>query len=256
MMAVNLKFCLKLVTATLLMVGCGATNVPAPIHRCQAVVVVDKTNSVSYTNKLPLLQARFGRAFEGTYVSSVKDIQTARLVITGNTGVFPELHSFYTGYPQGEEGSRSYDNDLQRWNIEKRKWIAVEERQTIALIESACNSNTTDIFSIFNGIGQLQTAKGHWDSINVFIFSDMTNTCASTINMNSSKQVTVQNAFEKGKTICHNLMTSGQLSSGNTDNLYLTIYTPDKMDNTALVSQFWKGFFEQWGLAEDHYHFE
>jgi hypothetical protein len=81
----------------------------------------------------------------------------------------------------------------------------------------------------------------------------MINTCAP---VNMLNEITVSNAQEKGKRVCQSLIDDGQISKENTDKLHLTIYTPENMNKTALVSQFWKGFFGNWGLKETQYHFE
>jgi hypothetical protein len=253
MMAPNSKSFHKLLIAAFLIAGCRPTERPFPPHKCQAIVVLDKTSSVSYINRLPKLQQEFTRAFDRTYASATKDIQSSRLVITGNTSVFPAPNHFGKDCPNVEEGSRKSEEEYQRWLAEKRKWIFDEIKQVISLIESPCTSNTTDIFSIFSGIQQVQKSNAPWDSVNVFIFSDMVNTCSP---FNMLRETNVKNAYQKGKNICQTLIDHGQISAGKTENLYLTIYTPDEMGNTALVNQFWKGFFEQWGLQETHYHFE
>lgn len=251
-MVPNSKLFPKIVIASFLVVACGATGIdPAPSCKCQAVVVVDKTNSVSFTDRLPQLQQELTRDLEYTYGNTTKDIQISHLIITGHTRVFPVPDHFYMDYPSGEEGSRSYEEQLHSWNIAKRKWIADEVKQVVSLIESPCNDNTTDIFSIFSGIQQVQKNNGPWDSVKVFIFSDMINTC-NPINLVTG--ITVNNAYQKGKKVCENLIDHGLISKGNTQNLHLTIYTPANMNQSAKVSQFWKGFFEQWGLQD--YQFE
>jgi hypothetical protein len=252
-MVPNSKLCHKFPLVALLIAGCNTIQAPGPRYKCQAVIIVDKTNSVDYTDKLPLLQQELARNFELTYGSATKNIQSSRLIITGITKVFPDLNHFSKDCPDAEEESRSEEEAREKWKMEKRKWMADELKYVISLIKSPCNSNTTDVFSIFSGIQQVQQNNGPWDSINVFIFSDMINT-SSPINLLTD--ITLNNAHEKGKTICQNLIDHGQISSGNTENLYLTIYTPDKMEKPAIVNQFWKGFFQQWGLQDTHYHFE
>ena len=252
-MEVNLKSFRKLVIAVFLIVGCDNKNEPLYTHKNQAVVILDKTNSVCYTNSLPKLRQELIRNFEQTYVSTTKDIQYSRLVITGDTRVFPVPCRFENDYPVGDDDDRMIQTERQRWKMDKRKWIFDELKQVDSLIQSPCKSNTTDIFSIFDGIQQVQNTKGPWDSLNVFIFSDMVNT-NRTINMKTG--ITMENANAKGKRICQDLIEHGQITTEKNGNLYLTIYTPDNMDKTALVKQFWKGFFEQWGLRETHYHFE
>ena len=121
-------------------------------------------------------------------------------------------------------------------------------------VDTDCTINSTDVFSIFDGIRQVQKNNGPWDSINVIIFSDMINT-TRLINMNT-KDITVANASDKGKSICQSLINSKRLTPGETENLFLTIYTPGNMNQTAFVYHFWEGFFKQWGLHEDHYNFQ
>jgi hypothetical protein len=252
MTVLNLRFYPNLFVAACLLAGCTMEKKP-PIHRCQALVVLDKTNSVSYSDRAPDFQQEFAGKFERTYASATRDIQCSSLIITGRTRVFPELNYFDKDCPGDAEDSRSGQEALRNWKTEKRKWISNEIKKVDSLLRSPCNSNRTDIFSIFSGIDQVQKDNGPWDSINVFIFSDLINT-TGLINMLT--EINTNNAHEKGVHVCQSLIDHRQISAGNTQNLYLTIYTPSNMENTGQVNQFWKGFFEKWGLLESHYHFE
>jgi hypothetical protein len=256
MMELNLKSLIKFLTIAFLIEGCGMTDKPDPAsfpHKCQTVIIIDKTNSVSFTSRLPKVQQEISHKLGDIYATTTKGIQSAHLIITGNTKVFPDYNYFRSAYPEGDEESRTFQQSLLNWKTEKRKWISEEVKQVVALIESPCNSNTTDIFSIFSGIQQAQKNNAPWDSVTVIIFSDMINTCAP---VNMLNEITVSNAQEKGKKVCQNLINTGQIVTENTKNIYLTIYTPDKMKKTAEVNQFWKGFFENWGLLDSQYHFE
>ncbi len=256
MMELNLKSFLKFLTIAFLIEGCGMTDKPDPAsfpHKCQAVVIIDKTNSVSFTSKLPKLQKEINDKLETTYATATKGVQSAHLIITGNTNVFPEYNYFRSLYPEGDEDSRTYQQALLNWKTEKRKWIFQEVKQVVTLIEGPCNNNRTDVFSIFSGIQQAQKNNAPWDSVNIIIFSDMINTCGP---LNMLKQITVSNAQGKGKEVCQSLLNNGEISRENIDKLYLTIYTPENMVNTNVVSQFWKGFFGNWGMKDTQYHFE
>jgi hypothetical protein len=160
---------------------------------------------------------------------------------------------FGTDKPKDDDGSRGSQQAIQHWNTEKRKWLLNRVDEIVALIDSPCTSNTTDVFSIFNGIEQVQKNDGPWDSINVVVFSDMVNTCRP---INMVKDIDITNARAKGESVCGDFMKQRRISGEGNDNLYLTIYTPDDMKNTAEVNQFWAGFFEQMGLKPTHYRFE
>lgn len=242
---------LSLIVAAIVLAGCGRPEVLVT-HKCQLLVVLDKTNSVSYVRKRPHIQDELLRRFNGTYGGATKDIASWLLVITGNTNVFAVPARFGEDRPIGEEDSREQQQKVQRWNTEKRIWLADRVKDIGSLIDSPCGSNRTDIFSIFNGIGQVQKEGRPGDSVTVIIFSDMVNT-SGPINM-LNKGLSVDNAREKGKAICSAMMKRGEVSG--TENLDLTIYTPDEMENSGVVKLFWDGFFEQWGLKPEQYHFE
>ena len=252
-MALNLRLSLRIHLAAFFITGCGYTVIPPILHKCQAVIVVDKTNSVSYIARLPKLQVELSNNLYRTYACATKNILCSRLVITGGTRVFPDRDYFNEEHPEGDEDSRIYQQNLQRWSTAKRKWISDEVEQVVSLIQNPCHSNSTDIFSIFSGIQQVQDTDGHWDSVNVYIFSDMINT-SHQLNMISG--INDGNAEKKGKIECQHMIEQGKISKENIDNLYLTIYTPDNLENSNKVNQFWKGFFDQWGLSRNHYRFE
>jgi hypothetical protein len=249
----NLKLLLKLISMAVVITSCGSIDAQIKSHKCQMVVVLDKTNSVNFTSRLPLLESELARNFKLIYQNSLQDIQFARFKIVGKTRVFPDIDRFSKNCPDPNSDSRSGQLRFLNWQTEKKLWMIKELKQTMQLIKDSCNNNTTDIFGIFDGLQQVRQNGGPWDSITVLIFSDMVNT---THVINMKRDVNINNAFSKGKTICQSLLSKGQLTVGGAGNLYLTIYTPDNMSQTAEVHLFWKGFFEQWGMHEDHYNFQ
>jgi len=236
---------------TLLLMGCGEDPI-APTYKCQLVVVLDKTGSVSYANRLPDVQQKLASEFARTYGSAEKNIQTSLFEITGDTKVFPEFNRFEKGRPV-DDGSRGSQEAVQHWDTQKRTWLSDRVKDIVARINIPCTSKSTDIFSVFSGIEDVQKNGGAWDSVDVVIFSDMVNT-GRRINMN--REIDMANAKVKGGAICNDLIKTGQLSGTGKDNLYLTIYIPDDVKKTAELKQFWEGFFEQWGLKRDHYRIE
>jgi hypothetical protein len=240
--------------ALVFLIGCvGNDMAVVPKHKCQLVVVLDKTNSVTYVQKREHIRQELMSKFDRTYDGATNNIQSSLLVITGSTSVFPVLYRFEVQLPAGEDDNRGYQEALLQWNTEKRKWLAGRVKEVVGRIDSPCRSNTTDIFSIFSGIAQVQKNDGPWDSINVMVFSDMVNTCSS-LNMRSG--VNIQNAREKGKTMCKDLIAGGRMAATGNENLYFKVYTPDMMENTEAVNLVWTSFFQQWGLKPDQYRFE
>lgn len=249
----NLKSSLKLISIALVIVSCIPADKQDKHHKCQMVVILDKTNSVNFNSRLPMLESELARNFKIVYQSALQDIQFSKLKIVGDTRVFPDIDRFGKNCLYPHPDSRSEELEFQNWQADKKLWIMKELKQTMQLIKDSCKSNTTDIFGIFDGIQQVQQNNGPWDSITVLIFSDMINT-TNIINM--KRGMNINNAFSKGKSICQSLLRNGQLTLGHTGNLYMTIYTPDNMGQTGEVHLFWKGFFEQWGLRDDHYNFQ
>ena len=250
MMVANLKSYRKIIIAVLFLSSCSPKDITPP--KRQAVIVVDKTSSIVYT-KLAQLEQKIALNIKQTYDSATSDIQLSLLKITGNPQVIPAFDRFEEKYPEDEDGGRTYEEELLRWKAKKKMWISDEERQIDSLVEGACKSNTTDIFSTFKGIQQAQQNHGPWGSVNVYILSDMTNTSRP---FNMLKMKSLDSAFNRGKVICQDLINQGQISAGNTENLHLIIYTPDNMQKPDLVMRFWEGFFEQWGLKVSQYQFE
>lgn len=243
----------SLFAAALFLMACGPDTMVTPEHKCQLVVVVDKTNSVSYIQKRDHIQQELASKFTQTYACATKDIQCSLLIINGNTSVFPIPFRLDKNRPETEAGSRGGEQALHEWNTQKRRWLTDRVKDVMTRIENPCSSNTTDVFSIFNGIGQAKKNNGPWDSVVVVIFSDMVNTCRP---VNMVKEIDMTNARAKGRAICSDLIKSGQIEETGNEHLYLTIYTPDEMKNTGAVNQFWTGFFDRWGLRPNQYRFE
>jgi len=233
-----------------MLAGCGQQETMAT-HGCKLLVILDKTNSVRYVRKRAHIHEELERRFNSAFADATKDIARWSMVITGNTNVFPVPDRFGKDRPEGEDDSREQQQRVQEWTTAKRIWLEGRVEDTEARIDSACYSNRTDIFSIFNGIGEVQKECHPGDSVAVIIFSDMVNTRGP---MNLLGGLSMENAREKGKAVCSEMMRRGEMSG--TANLDLTIYTPDVMDNSAKVKLFWDGFFGQWGLRQDQYHFE
>jgi hypothetical protein len=238
------------IAAALFASSCYGVNKPIQ-HKCEAIVVLDKTNSVSYSKRLPQLGKELTGKLLQTYDLSTQCIQCSRFTITGNTEVFPTVDHFDKVCPI-DDGSRTSHENWLLWQMAKKKWVYDEVKMVDSLITSPCISNTTDIFSIFSGFEQVQQSGAPWDSINVFIFSDMVNTTGM---INMAVGLNANNARNKGKSVYQKLLDQGRVTTGNTDNLYLTIYTPDSVNNSEAVYQFWQGFFAQWGLSKSHYKF-
>jgi hypothetical protein len=249
MMEVISKSCLKLLVATIFLMGCGFPASPVT-HDYQAVVVLDKTNSVDYTGRLSHLEEDLKGKFSASYALATKYIQCSRLYITDNTSPFPEIDHFDKPYPVGDDRSAVLKQQL--WQMAKKKWIYDELALADSLITVHCHANTTSVFPIFSGIQQIQHSKDPLDTTNVFIFSDMTNTCPP-LNMLSG--LSVAEAYTKGKSVCQGLISQGQVSADNVDKLFITIYAPNNVKNGEAVYQFWKGFFKQWGVPDSHYQF-
>lgn len=250
-MELNLKSFHKCVIAVVCLTGCGPSTPPTP-HRCQAIFVLDKTNSVAYDTGSHRLEQELARDFQQSYGFGTTGIQCSRFIIKENSMVFPEIDKFDEAYPGGPEDSRETQQMRQRWNMKKREWIFDEVHLMDSLINCPCNANTTDIFPIFSGIQQVQSNNEPEDTINVYIFSDMINT-TSQENMVTMKTTDI---FEKGRSVCRNMLQQKHIFPLDTGNLYLKIYAPKTMKNSDEVQRFWNGFFDQWGLPKSHCSFE
>ena len=252
-MVVNLRYCLSLISIFFIS-SCISTPEPSvkPLKN-QLVIVLDKSNSVTYDSKLNNIESELKRSFQEMYAKSLDHIQLSRFVINSDTRIFPEPERFNIPCPNPNPESRSEVTAFQNWQIEKTKWISNQIRHTMDQIKKPPYSMSTDVFSIFSGLEQVQRVDGPWDNIKVLIFSDMIHTVSG---RNMKKGLTEANAFEKGKEECKSLMAQGTIKKGSIGNVYLTIYTPDTMPDSRVISAFWKGFFEEWGLSETQYHFE
>lgn len=252
-MVLNSRLFLSLIC--ILLIHSCVTPPPPPEKESknQLVIVIDKSASVTYGNKISNIQSELKRIFNDVYGKSTEHIMLSKFVINGDTRIFPEPVRFNLACPNPHPESRSEVEALQNWKIEKAKWVSARINETVDVIKQPPYSSSTDIFAIFSGLEQVQRVDGPWDEIKVLVFSDMINTANG---RNMRQGLTEGNAFAKGKEACRSLISQGSLSKKNIDNLYITIYTPDKMPDSGIVSAFWKGFFEEWGLAEEKYHFE
>jgi hypothetical protein len=252
-MVVNLRSCLSLIGILFITSCITAPEQTERQEKNQLVIVIDKSKSVTYTNKLSNIESELKRSFQETYGKAMDHIQLSRFIINGDTRIFPEPERFNIPCPNPHPESRSEVEAFQNWQVEKTKWISNQGKQVINLIKQPSYSTSTDVFSIFSGLEQVQRVDGPWDHIRVMIFSDMIHTMNG---HNMKKGLTASNAFAKGKEECRSLITQGTIRKGSIGNVYLAIYTPDEMPESAIISAFWKGFFEEWGLPETQYHFE
>lgn len=252
-MVVNLRSCLSLVLLFFI-TSCAST--PETTEReikNQLVIVLDKSNSVTYDNKLDDIESELKRNFQDLYGKSRNHIQLSKFVISGDTRIFPEPERFTLACPNPNPESRSEVEAFQNWQVEKSKWVSSQIKNTINEIKKTPYASRTDVFAIFSGLEQVQRVDGPWDNIKVMIFSDMIHTVSG---HNMKEGLTESNALSKGKDECRVLINNGTIKKGSFENIYLTIYTPDNMPASGTISTFWKGFFEEWGLPESQYHFE
>jgi hypothetical protein len=248
---------LKLFLSSLIYIVAGSACTSKPdldkSSKNQLVVVIDKSKSVTFNSRIETIKSNLTREFETVYKYATNNIQYSGFTITEDTRVFPSPHRFERRCNNFNPENRTEQQELDDWYAEKERWYSDNINETIKSLEAEPTSKSTDIFSALSGVQQVQTTGGPWDSVNVIIFSDMINT---TDGHNMRRGLTLENALAKGKSECQVLINQGRLKKGNTGNLYLTIYTPDNMSETTNVNLFWKGFFEEWGLAVDQYHFE
>jgi hypothetical protein len=252
-MVVNLRSCLSL-AFLFFITSCIST--PEPVEKeqkNQLVIVLDKSASVTYNNKLDNIESELKRNFQEIYGRSRNHIQLSKFVISGDTRIFPEPVRFSTPCPNPNPESRSEVEAFQNWQVEKNKWISNQIKHTVDHIKKEPYSSSTDVFAIFSGLEQVQRVDGPWDKIKVLVFSDMIHTVSG---HNMKAGLTESNSLSKGKEECRILLNNGTIKKGSLENVYLTIYTPDNMPESGLISTFWRGFFEEWGLPESQYHFE
>ena len=252
-MVVNLRSCLSLVFLFFITSCASTPEVTEREEKNQLVIVLDKSNSVTYDNKLDDIESELKRNFQELYAKSRNNIMLSKFVISGDTRIFPEPERFNVPCPNPNPESRSEVEAFQNWQVEKTKWISNQIKNTITQIKKKPYSSSTDVFAIFSGLEQVQRVDGPWDKVKVMIFSDMIHTVSG---HNMKAGLAESNAFSKGKEECRLLINNGTIRKGSFANLYLTIYTPDNMPESGVISTFWKGFFEEWGLPETQYHFE
>jgi hypothetical protein len=252
-MELNLRFCLNIICILFVQSCVSPPPPPEKEYKNQLVIVIDKSNSVTYKNKTENIESELRRNFQEAYGKALDHIQLSRFTINGDTRTFPEPVRFDVPCPDPQPESRSEVEAFQNWQIQKAKWISSQIKQTLENIEQPPYASRTDVFSIFSGLEQVQYVDGPWDEVRVMIFSDMIHT----VNGKNMRQgLTQDNAFEKGKEQCKALIDQGTIRKVSTSNLYITVYTPDNMPESSLFSAFWKGFFEEWGLPESQYHFQ
>jgi hypothetical protein len=244
---------LRSASLLILLTGCYASDTKPKSPKNQLVIVLDKSQSVSYENKIANVFLNLKAAFKNTYTNCYEGIQFSKFEINGDTRVFPAPIRFELKCPTINPESRSEQLALQSWQLNRDKWLNVQATNIANQIKETPNSKTTDVFSIFEGLQQVQKSDGPWDRINVLIFSDLINT-TSVLNMNSI--VNNSNPHQLGKNICASLVQTGRIRKGNLQNIYITIYPPDRMQHTLQYNSFWKGFFQEWGIPDNQYRFE
>jgi hypothetical protein len=229
-------------------ISCGEVDASAPAHpsgKNLLIIVVDKSHSVSYAKQKDKISSELKRKFSDTYDSSYEDLQIARMTIEGSTKPFAEHIRFLKKCPAIDPQSRSEEQELENWRHEKKRWLDKNRNEVLQLIDSTNYSNKTDIFNIFGGIQDAQENSGPWDKVDVIIFSDMIHTLN---DLNMQKGLTVANAYGEGQAAFQSLLKEKRIERGGTQDIRITIYTPDEMNSADAIKLFWKGFFEEWGL--------
>src|SRR5688500_3014359 len=96
-MVLNLKFLVSVLFYIHLVIGCNIgsndTNMREP--KKQLVIVIDKSQSVTYNTKVERVRASLNDFFEETYGNIYENIQFSQFIIDGNTSVFPKPIKFH-----------------------------------------------------------------------------------------------------------------------------------------------------------------
>jgi hypothetical protein len=222
----------------------------------QILVVIDKTASVNYQQRMNDLKSELRSNFNNTYDDMYDHIQVYEMIINGNTKVFPSCIKFTKQCPNVNPESRSETEDLEDWKFSKKKWLQSIQDSILTTVKAPCNSNRTDIFGVFEAIQEVQKSDGgHWDSIEVFICSDMVHTLS---DFNMLKMLNTKNAFSSGKTKCDDLINDKKIKKLGKEqkNIKFEIYTPPTVVNSSIIRTFWQGFFQEWGLPDLNYSFQ
>ena len=148
-MVLNLRLFLSLICILLIHSCVSPPPPPEKEYKNQLVIVIDKSNSVTYDNKIENIQSELKRIFNEVYGKSLDHIQLSKFVINGDTRIFPEPVRFNLPCPNAHPESRSEVSALQNWQMEKAKWISTRISETVRAIQQPPYSNSTDVFSIF-----------------------------------------------------------------------------------------------------------
>lgn len=233
--------------------ACNSSDLNPTYTKNQLVVVVDKSSSVSYEDKISDVRNELFRNFNSAYDSAMDLIQYSLFTINEQTKSFADPVRFNKKCGAMQKGARTDKKTYKDWQEVKNIWINSQVQKITDLIHQNPQSQSTDVFSIFTGLQHTQAFDGPWDRIRVLIYSDMIHTMDG---HNMRKGLNKENAFEKGKVELRDLLQHGRIKKGDTKNLFLTIYTPTKMEDPSTIELFWKGFFEEWGLPESQYQFQ
>lgn len=248
----NLKLSISVLCCLLIFNSCAAQSAPdrkAP--RKQVVVVLDKSKSVTYDSKAAVIKTWLKRKFLDVYGEAKDVFQYSTIFINDQTRVFPAPVNFTARCLYPEPATRLEEMELTKWKAKKNKWLNKHVDSLYNQIMMPPNGKRTDIYSMFEAVQNVQKSNGPWEEITVLVFSDMVHTASGDF-----KQLTIENAYAKGRDACAKLVRQMRIAKGNTANLRFHIYTPDNMSNTHIVNLFWKGFFAEWGITESQYQFQ
>src|SRR5687768_18480320 len=133
-MVLNLRSFLSLICILLIHSCVSPPPPPEKEYKNQLVIVIDKSNSVTYDNKISNIQSELKRNFNEVYGKSLHHIQLSKFVINDDTRIFPEPVRFNIPCPNPDPESRSEVEALQNWQVEKAKWISSRITETVNLI--------------------------------------------------------------------------------------------------------------------------
>lgn len=201
-------------------------------------IVIDKSQSVTFSDQLP-----FGQIIKGKLIEVYGNQQTTNRLKVGwiedHAGV--STYDYSEPYPTDDPSTVTGSIKIAAWTSARSKWFNQLADTLSKEIKRKPTASTTDIFEMVRSIDQqkLQLAEG--EKLDVLFFSDM---------IHDTKDFNLRKSLDNStpaQLAVHTFQQMG-LDKRNSAQVSISIMYTYNADDYNKFKTFWEHFFAEWGM--------